>query len=162
MVPSTSYNLLSLLIPVLLSLKRHLHLHVISSDLISPSLKTKRHYNTFNPRTEFFLPLADVRAWLDDEHQLAKVCHLCLIFAPPFLSTLFRRWQASHQRNRSCVLKMRLCVFVVVRRRRICPHSRTISKRNLMRCAIARPSLCRRLELDDGRKKQKRKPYILL
>lgn len=51
----------------------HLHLHVISSDLISPSLKTKRHYNTFSPRTGFFLPLADVRAWLDDEHQLAKM-----------------------------------------------------------------------------------------
>ena len=29
---------------------------------VSPSLKTKRHYNTFNPRTGFFLPLADVRA----------------------------------------------------------------------------------------------------
>ncbi|KAI0283101.1 hypothetical protein BGY98DRAFT_1094043 [Russula aff. rugulosa BPL654] len=51
----------------------HLHLHVISSDLISPSLKTKRHYNTFNPRTGFFLPLADVCASLDDEHQLAKM-----------------------------------------------------------------------------------------
>lgn len=38
---------------------RHLHLHVISSDLISPSLKTKKHYNSFNPKLGFFIPLED-------------------------------------------------------------------------------------------------------
>ncbi|KAH9966867.1 hypothetical protein BC827DRAFT_1102360, partial [Russula dissimulans] len=46
----------------------HLHLHVISSDLIAPALKTKRHYNSFSPRVGFFVPLAEVRAWfLNDD-----------------------------------------------------------------------------------------------
>jgi aprataxin len=64
-------------------------LHVISSDLISPSLKTKRHYNTFSPRAEFFLPLASVRAWFDDEHQLAKVCMFFFSFLLTPLSLPF-------------------------------------------------------------------------
>lgn len=36
---------------------RHLHLHVISDDLVSSSLKTKKHYNSFNPNLGFFVPL---------------------------------------------------------------------------------------------------------
>jgi len=53
----------------------HLHLHVISSDLCAPALKTKRHYNSFSPRAGFFVPLDEVRAWFDDDeqHELAKV-----------------------------------------------------------------------------------------
>ncbi|KAH9035381.1 HIT-like domain-containing protein [Lactarius pseudohatsudake] len=58
----------------------HLHLHVISSDLTAPALKTKRHYNSFSPRTGFFVPLAEVRTWFDDAAaaapQLAKVRRL--------------------------------------------------------------------------------------
>jgi hypothetical protein len=47
---------------------RHLHLHVISSDLTAPALKTKRHYNSFSPRTGFFIPLVDVlRGWFDHD-----------------------------------------------------------------------------------------------
>lgn len=33
---------------------QQLHLHVISMDFNSPSLKTKKHWNSFN--TEFFVP----------------------------------------------------------------------------------------------------------
>ncbi|KAI9459496.1 HIT-like protein [Lactarius psammicola] len=59
----------------------HLHLHVISSDLTAPALKTKRHYNSFSPRAGFFVPLAEVRAWFDDatvpqQHQSAKMRRL--------------------------------------------------------------------------------------
>ncbi|OCH94948.1 HIT-like protein [Obba rivulosa] len=43
----------------------HLHLHVISSDLCSPSLKTKKHYNSFHPKLGFFLSLDDVLSWFD-------------------------------------------------------------------------------------------------
>ncbi|GAA6007033.1 hypothetical protein JCM10207_009177 [Rhodosporidiobolus poonsookiae] len=39
---------------------RHVHLHVISSDLISPKLKNKKHYNSFNPDAGFFLHLSDI------------------------------------------------------------------------------------------------------
>ncbi|KAM0753070.1 hypothetical protein T439DRAFT_311739 [Meredithblackwellia eburnea MCA 4105] len=38
----------------------HVHLHVISSDLISPKLKNKKHYNSFHPEIGFFLHLEDV------------------------------------------------------------------------------------------------------
>ncbi|KAI0273403.1 hypothetical protein BC834DRAFT_783250, partial [Gloeopeniophorella convolvens] len=43
----------------------HLHLHILSADLVAPALKTKRHYNSFRPPPHggFFLPLADVCAW---------------------------------------------------------------------------------------------------
>lgn len=44
---------------------RHLHLHIISSDLVAAPLKTKRHYNSFHPTRGFFLPLADVLGWFD-------------------------------------------------------------------------------------------------
>ncbi|KAH9079624.1 HIT-like domain-containing protein [Lactarius deliciosus] len=58
----------------------HLHLHVISSDLTAPALKTKRHYNSFSPRAGFFVPLAEVRTWCDDAAaaapQFAKVRRL--------------------------------------------------------------------------------------
>lgn len=33
---------------------QQLHLHVISTDFNSPSLKTKKHWNSFN--TKFFVP----------------------------------------------------------------------------------------------------------
>jgi aprataxin len=52
----------------------HLHLHVISSDLISPSLKTKRHYQTFNPQHGFFLHLEDVQNRLTAGNDSVSVC----------------------------------------------------------------------------------------
>jgi aprataxin len=50
----------TLLIRSSFSGKRHLHLHVISTDLISPTLKNKKHYASFHPTFGFFVPLADV------------------------------------------------------------------------------------------------------
>ncbi|KZV64348.1 HIT-like protein [Peniophora sp. CONT] len=47
----------------------HLHLHVISADLTSPSLKNKKHYNSFKPGHGFFLPLDDVLEWFDGSHE---------------------------------------------------------------------------------------------
>jgi len=43
----------------------HIHLHIISSDFISPTLKIKKHWNSFNPKHGFFLHLKDVLGWLD-------------------------------------------------------------------------------------------------
>jgi hypothetical protein len=71
---SESFNspLLSFRAPCFEYIGRHLHLHVISSDLIAPALKTKRHYNSFSPRTGFFIPLADViHGWFDHEDDSA-------------------------------------------------------------------------------------------
>lgn len=46
---------------------RHLHLHVISGDLVSDKLKTKKHYNSFHPSLGCFLHLDEVLSWLDAE-----------------------------------------------------------------------------------------------
>jgi hypothetical protein len=43
-------------------------LHVISSDLTAEALKTKRHYNSFSPRVGFFVPLAEVRPWFENDN----------------------------------------------------------------------------------------------
>ncbi|CAE6459422.1 unnamed protein product [Rhizoctonia solani] len=43
----------------------HVHLHVLSSDLCSPALKKKHHYNSFRPDLGFFLHLEDVLKWFD-------------------------------------------------------------------------------------------------
>lgn len=44
---------------------RHLHLHIIASDLFSDRLKNKKHYNSFHPKRGFFLHLDDVLSWFD-------------------------------------------------------------------------------------------------
>ncbi|KAI0690571.1 HIT-like domain-containing protein [Cytidiella melzeri] len=43
----------------------HIHLHVISSDLHSARMKTKKHYNSFHPKLGFFLHYDDVMSWFD-------------------------------------------------------------------------------------------------
>lgn len=49
----------------------HLHLHVISSDLVSPYLKHKQHYNSFRPDSGFFIHLHEVITWLADDSSQA-------------------------------------------------------------------------------------------
>lgn len=46
---------------------RHLHLHVISADLVSDRLKHKKHYNSFHPTLGCFLHLDEVLSWFDAE-----------------------------------------------------------------------------------------------
>jgi len=53
---------------------RHIHLHVISSDRISPALKTKKHYNSFRTDLGFFVHLADVEEWIESDSSI--VSHL--------------------------------------------------------------------------------------
>ncbi|OLL23478.1 Aprataxin-like protein [Neolecta irregularis DAH-3] len=45
----------------------HLHIHIISKDMHSESLKNKKHYNSFN--TPFFIPLDDFPLEKDDERR---------------------------------------------------------------------------------------------
>ncbi|OQS06052.1 aprataxin-like [Thraustotheca clavata] len=67
---------------------RQLHVHVISNDMKSPSLKKKQHWNSFT--TSFFKPLSSVIEMLNEEghvpinedEEKAKLtrklaCHLC-------------------------------------------------------------------------------------
>ena len=52
---------------LVLTLKRHIHLHIMSADLCSPAMKNKKHYNSFHPKRGFFIPLSDVQEWQDAE-----------------------------------------------------------------------------------------------
>ncbi|WVN90296.1 uncharacterized protein L203_105532 [Cryptococcus depauperatus CBS 7841] len=51
---------------------KHLHLHVISDDRLSLSLKTKKHYNSFRPDLGFFIPIMEVQRWLRDEFTVVE------------------------------------------------------------------------------------------
>ncbi len=50
-----------------LYVSRHIHLHIVSSDLCSEKLKHKKHYNSFHPKLGFFLHLDEVLSWFDTE-----------------------------------------------------------------------------------------------
>ncbi|KAL1743937.1 HIT-like domain-containing protein [Schizophyllum fasciatum] len=43
----------------------HVHLHVISADLLAPGMKHKKHYNSFHPRRGFFIHLDDILDWFE-------------------------------------------------------------------------------------------------
>lgn len=45
----------------------HLHLHLLSADLCSEKLTTKKHYNSFHPKLGFFLHIDEVLSWFDAE-----------------------------------------------------------------------------------------------
>jgi len=45
----------------------HLHLHVLSADLLSEKMKNKKHYNSFHPKLGFFLHMEEILEWLDAE-----------------------------------------------------------------------------------------------
>ena len=45
----------------------HIHMHIISDDLCSKALKTKKHYNSFHPTLGFFLHVDDLLSRLTDD-----------------------------------------------------------------------------------------------
>ena len=50
---------------------RHLHMHVISTDFVSNSLKKAEHWNAFN--TDFFLPVKVVMEQLDSNGMIDEI-----------------------------------------------------------------------------------------
>lgn len=46
---------------------RHLHLHLISSDMIGEAFKTKKHMNSFHPKMGFFLDIDEVLRWFEPD-----------------------------------------------------------------------------------------------
>ncbi|KAG6832364.1 hypothetical protein H0H92_002632 [Tricholoma furcatifolium] len=50
----------------------HLHLHVLSSDLCSDWMKSKKHYNSFHPKVGFFLDIDEVLSWFEAEESYFK------------------------------------------------------------------------------------------
>ncbi|WWC86152.1 uncharacterized protein L201_001025 [Kwoniella dendrophila CBS 6074] len=51
---------------------KHVHLHVISDDRISPSLKTKKHHNSFRPDLGFFIDIMEVKRWIEDDSNMRE------------------------------------------------------------------------------------------
>ncbi|WWC58533.1 uncharacterized protein I303_101076 [Kwoniella dejecticola CBS 10117] len=51
---------------------KHVHLHVISDDRISPSLKTKKHHNSFRPDLGFFIPIMEVQRWIENDSNMQE------------------------------------------------------------------------------------------
>ncbi len=79
----------------------HLHLHVLSTDFLSPCLKTKKHWNSFN--TEHFLNLSGkseeknctniiIHTYIECKFKWKGTCHLvCSIrITPPPHWSLFK------------------------------------------------------------------------
>ncbi|KAH8256343.1 hypothetical protein KR032_001627, partial [Drosophila birchii] len=50
---------------------QRLHLHVISKDFVSPTLKTKKHWNSFN--TELFVPYEKLYALVEKENCFSRL-----------------------------------------------------------------------------------------
>ncbi|XP_026762665.1 aprataxin [Galleria mellonella] len=50
---------------------QRLHMHVISTDMISPCLKTKVHWNSFT--TRFFIPYQDVLKGIKEDGGIKKI-----------------------------------------------------------------------------------------
>jgi len=72
----------------------HLHLHVISSDLNSPALKNKKHYNSFHPKLGFFLHLDDVLEWFEaTETRWAEILRLNEKQFEPLLKEPLQCWR---------------------------------------------------------------------
>ncbi|XP_050351632.1 aprataxin [Nymphalis io] len=62
---------------------QRLHMHVISTDMISPSLKTKIHWNSFT--TSFFIPYEDLMRKLNENGFIQKISnetHKLLMSSP--------------------------------------------------------------------------------
>lgn len=59
---------------------RHLHLHVLSADLVSERMKNKKHYNSFHPSLGFFLHIDDVLSWFEAEPSyFSRVCRFGIV-----------------------------------------------------------------------------------
>lgn len=75
----------------------HLHFHILSKDRHSPSLKHRKHYNSFN--TRFFVPVEDLPLNEDDERQ----------HAGKFLSDDMNCWRCGQNfKNQFAKLKVHL------------------------------------------------------
>jgi aprataxin len=50
----------------------------MSSDLVAPALKNKKHYNSFSPGLGFWLSLATVRSWIETDDHAVRVSSFCI------------------------------------------------------------------------------------
>ncbi|BGP24857.1 forkhead-associated domain histidine triad-like protein [Rhodotorula toruloides] len=101
---------------------RHVHLHVISSDMISPKLKNKKHWNSFHPTLGYFLHLSDViRGVENDGYVLDSRASYGALLKEPLVSTyppyetlknipelqrhLQREWEKEHRKRKRTTVR---------------------------------------------------------
>ena len=80
--------------PYLIKSLDHVHLHIISDDLVSDNLKNKKQYNSFHPSLGFFLHLDHVINWFtlsDAEYREVSVQYCLFIPDIPTKSPYGRR-----------------------------------------------------------------------
>ncbi|KAG1756573.1 HIT-like domain-containing protein [Suillus paluster] len=87
----------------------HLHLHVLSADLCSPSMKLKKHYNSFHPQLGFFIHLSDVLSWFDaDPSYYQTISQLKKSEYEPLLKADLSCWKCDHSLSNMPKLKSHL------------------------------------------------------
>lgn len=87
----------------------HLHMHIISSDLCSPSLKNKKHYNSFHPKAGFFLHLDEVLEWFEgDDSYYTTMSQLSASRYEPLLKADLKCWKCSASQKNIPTLKAHL------------------------------------------------------
>ncbi|KAG6333962.1 hypothetical protein ID866_5130 [Astraeus odoratus] len=87
----------------------HLHLHVISSDLCSPKLKIKKHYNSFHPMLGFFLHVTDVLSWFEaDPSYYEMMSELKKSMYDPLLKEDLACWKCDRAMKNMPTLKAHL------------------------------------------------------
>jgi aprataxin len=87
----------------------HLHVHVLSADLCSPSMKIKKHYNSFNPKHGFFLHLDEVLSWFDaEESYYETMSELKISEYEPLLKDDLLCWRCGHVMKNMPTLKTHL------------------------------------------------------
>ena len=83
--------------------RRHVHLHVISDDLISPSLKTKKHVNSFRPDLNFFIRLDEVQKWSDEEESIDDHIRVSQLFTSPCFRSPSNPGETLHRADFTCL-----------------------------------------------------------
>jgi len=87
----------------------HLHVHVLSADLCSPAMKTKKHYNSFHPKHGFFLHFDEVLSWLDaEESYFETMSKLEKSRYEPLLKDDLVCWRCGHVLKNMPALKVHL------------------------------------------------------
>ncbi|GAA5958784.1 hypothetical protein JCM8115_000352 [Rhodotorula mucilaginosa] len=104
---------------------RHVHVHVISTDFLSPKLKNKKHWNSFHPTLGYFLHLSDVIAAVeasknplrDPKHYEALLKtdlvstyppHASFATLPKLKEHLESEWEKEGQRRKSEKVRCRI------------------------------------------------------
>ena len=114
---------------------RHIHLHVISEDFESPCVKTKKHYNSFRRKLDYFLPLEEVLEWFEEDTMQSYFEDVCASFL--FAESL---WQNINRKSNcerkiiSRIWRSRWCASTAFVKLGTCPSWKGTCTKSFWRC----------------------------